>query len=117
MGIYMCMKSGCRVSGEDFAHLKCYMRLGLRQQAPNLTSLWKKGGGRRPEGSKQNLRKALFKLYAARPIPQSQPRGRSAVTAPFHKGSLDADESQYVQYKIYLPLPRLSSLGRVLPRS
>ena len=20
MGIYMCMKSGCRVSGEDFAH-------------------------------------------------------------------------------------------------
>ena len=93
------------------------MRIDLTQQAPNLTSLWKKGGGRRPEGSKQNLRKALFKLYAARPIPQSQPRGRSAVTAPFHKGSLDADESQYVQYKIYLPLPRLSSLGRVLPRS
>ena len=22
MGIYMCMKSGCRVSGEDFAHSK-----------------------------------------------------------------------------------------------
>ncbi len=22
MGIYLCMKSGCRVSGEDFAHSK-----------------------------------------------------------------------------------------------
>ena len=26
MGIYMCMKSGCRVSGEDFAHSIIYYK-------------------------------------------------------------------------------------------
>ena len=98
------------------------MRIDLTQQAPNLTSLWKKGGGRRPEGSKQNLRKVLFKRCAARPIPQSQPRGRSAVTAPFRKGSLAADESQYVQSKYTFPRrscqarARLSAILTLFPR-
>ena len=29
MGIYMCMKSGCRVSGEDFAHSIYYKGVSL----------------------------------------------------------------------------------------
>ena len=40
--------------------MKDNMRFGFSQLALILTSLWKKGGGRRPEGSNQNLRKALF---------------------------------------------------------
>ena len=34
MGIYMCMKSGCRVSGEDFAHSKYYKGVSFYSKSP-----------------------------------------------------------------------------------
>ena len=40
MGIYMCMKSGCRVSGEDFARSKKnYKGVSFYSELNNKTSL------------------------------------------------------------------------------
>ena len=39
MGIYMCMKSGCRVNGEDFAHKKYYMGIGFNQQTAHFVGV------------------------------------------------------------------------------
>ncbi len=48
MGIYMCMKSGCRVSGEDFARSKNYK--GVSFYSKTEESVPEKGQGEAADG-------------------------------------------------------------------